>query len=149
MSHYRSVLWIAFLGFVAYGVLACGGSRKIQSITVNPASADAKDYPDGKVPFIATGKYNMSPPTVTPLRANWAVASLQTANSVPTLGVGTDEVLIDANGVAQCAAGAAGTFSVAAWVALPYSGPPTPCPLTLYGSMSCPNVMGTTQLTCP
>lgn len=54
MSRHRLILSITFLGFVAYVALACGGSHTLQSITVSPASADAQNYPNGEVPFVAT-----------------------------------------------------------------------------------------------
>ncbi|MFZ0309974.1 MAG: hypothetical protein WAL89_17500 [Candidatus Sulfotelmatobacter sp.] len=143
MSRHRFTICIAFLGFAAWIALACGSSRKLQSITVSAASADAQDYPSGEVPFVATGHYNAAPMSVTPLPAGWGAAS---TNQV--IGPPTDSVSVNANGVAQCNAGASGTYSVAAWVNVPYSGPPIFCPASLYGD-SCSSVVGTAQLTCP
>ena len=99
------------LGIAAYGLLACGSpSRQVQSITLSPASADAQTYPNGQVPFVATGYYNVAPTTVTPLQANWGAAS----GSLPANGA----VTLDANGVAQCSAGASGTYTIAGgWMA--------------------------------
>jgi len=75
MSRPSFFLWISFLALFASVGLACGsGSYKIQSITVNPATADAQSYPNGQVPFVATGYYNSAPATVTPLQANWGAA---------------------------------------------------------------------------
>ena len=148
MSRHRFVVWIAFLGFAAYIALACGNTRKLQSITVGPTSADAQNYPNGEVPFVATGYYNSSPTTVTPLQANWGAAlwRIENGTMVPTNGA----VAVDTSGVAQCAANASGTYSIAASVQLPYSGPPPPCPPPMYSNMpSCPYVVGTAQLTCP
>jgi hypothetical protein len=144
----RYIVCIIFLGLVAWIALACGSSRKLQSITVSPASADARDYPNGEVPFVATGHYNSSPMTVTPLQANWGAALFRNENGtmVPT----NRAVSVDTNGVAQCSANASGTYSIAASVQLPYSGPALPCPSPAYSNeASCPNVVGTAQLTCP
>jgi len=55
MCFNRSIVCITFLSFAAWIALACGSSHELQSITVSPASADAQNYPDGEVPFVATG----------------------------------------------------------------------------------------------
>src|ERR1035438_8321612 len=84
MSRPSFFLWISLLALVASIGLACGsGSYKIQSITVSPATADAQNYPNGQVPFVATGYYNLAPATVTPLQANWGAA----LGSLPADGV--------------------------------------------------------------
>ena len=140
MSRYTFSLWIISLVFAAWITLACGGgARKIQSISMSPASADAQDYPNGQVPFVATGYYNSAPMTVTPLQANWGAAS----GSVPANGA----VTVDSNGVAQCNAGASGTYTIGAWVNLPVNGTP-PCPSFAFGAASCKYVLGTAKLTC-
>jgi hypothetical protein len=115
--------------------LACGSSSdQIQSINVTPAVADAQNYPNGQVQFTATGHYRAR--TVTPLQANWGWTSDQPSG-----------VTITANGLAQCQAGASGTFSIGAWVSIPshytcaLKGP--------YGNPICSSVVGTAQLTCP
>jgi hypothetical protein len=136
MFRYGILMRFTFLGLAASMTLACGsGSRQIQSVTVSPASADAQDYPDGKVPFVATGHYDQTPVTVTPLQANWG----------PDFN---SPVSIDQNGVAQCAAGASGTYSIGAWVDLPVA-KGLPCPIGEYGESVCGTVLGTAQLTCP
>jgi hypothetical protein len=148
MSFNRSIVCISFLGFAAWMALACGSSDELQSIMVSPASADAQNYPNGEVPFVATGYYKSSPTTVTPLQANWGAGLFrnESGTMVPTNGA----VSVDANGVAQCSADASGTYSIAASVQLPYSGPPLPCPSPAYSNEgSCPVVVGTAQLTCP
>ncbi len=148
MSLLRYIVCIVLLSFAAWIALACGSSRKLLSITVSPASADAQGYRNGEVPFVATGHYNSSPVTVTPLQANWGAALFQSENGtmVPTNGA----VSVDANGVAKCGTSASGTYSIAASVQLPYSGPALPCPSPVYSNeAACPNVVGTAQLTCP
>lgn len=56
-------------------VLSCGvkspGQDPLLSITLSPASADAQDYPNGQVQFVATGFYSDPSRTVTPLSAGW------------------------------------------------------------------------------
>ena len=45
MSRRACFLGILFLALVAWLTLACGNaSRRVQSVTVSPSSADAKDY---------------------------------------------------------------------------------------------------------
>lgn len=148
MSCHRFIVSSPFLGLAACIALACGSNRKLESITVTPASKDAKNYPNGQVPFVATGQYTSSPTTVTPLQANWGAALFQNENGVmvPTNGA----VSVDANGVAQCSANASGTYFIAASVQLPYSGPALPCPAPAYSNQAwCPSVVGIAQLTCP
>ena len=138
MSRHGFAVWIVFLGLAACITVACGSTpRQIQSVTVSPASADAQNYPDGKVQFVATGQYNTAPMTVTPVQAYWG----------PSSGLNR-AVSIDENGVAQCAAGASGTYSVGAWVDLPVT-VPIPCAVGLYGEPICYTVLGTAKLTCP
>jgi len=43
----------------------------LQSITVSPATADAQDYPNGLVQFVASGYYIDPSRRVTPLSAMW------------------------------------------------------------------------------
>ncbi|HKF03518.1 MAG TPA: hypothetical protein VKB49_14470 [Candidatus Sulfotelmatobacter sp.] len=141
MSRYTFLLWIFTLVVAGWITLACGNSpRRIQSITVSPATAQAQSYPNGQVPFVATGYYNSAPMTVTPLQANWGAA----AGTLPANGA----VTVDSNGMAQCAAGVSGTYSIGAWVNLPVNGTP-PCPSFAYGAASCNHVLGTAKLTCP
>jgi len=148
MSRHKLTLSVTILCLAAGLALACGSSHKIESVTIDPASADAQDYPDGKVPFVATGHYNSSPKSVTPLQADWGVQVYSFTNGTMVKLDGS--ISIDSNGYAQCGASASGTYTIAASVALPHSGPPPPCPLSLYNNVAaCPSVIGTAQLTCP
>lgn len=121
--------------------LSCGaGQSQLQSMSLSPAVADAKDYPDGKVQFTATGYYISPTHTVTPQSANWIACQ----GNLPTTAVSVTNA-----GVAQCGSGASGTYSIKAWNPL---GP---------GVYSCPaqtnqtacggacDIQGTAQLTCP
>jgi len=149
---FRSAFFVSvvLLGLSISLNLSCGSSspaRQIESISVSPPSADAQNYPDGKVPFVATGTYNVSPMTVAPLQANWGAASIQLVDGTEELA-STDEVRVDRNGVAQCAAGASGTYSLGAWVAVP-----SKAQCTVIGGpfneTACPALLTTAKLTCP
>lgn len=50
---------MVFIVLIACVTASCGNGRQIEFVTVSPAVADAKNYPGGKVPFVATGHYNM------------------------------------------------------------------------------------------
>ena len=116
--------------------LACGSSPRIlESVSISPPSADANGSP---VQFTATGNYNGLPFQVSPLTATWGVCYQ---------GNETSGVSVSKNGLAQCAAGAAGTFAV--WASAP-SGSTGACPqaCTACGGCGC-QVTGTAQLTCP
>jgi len=108
--------------------------RSIESITISPATADAENYPGGQVQFTATGYYNSPPSPVTPLSATWGVCY----QNAPT-----SEASVTSNGLAQCAAGSVGTYTVFA-----YDFPnPTCLAITACGG-GCA-VTGTAKLTCP
>jgi hypothetical protein len=145
MSRSGYFLCTVLLAVATSITFACGSGSKptrvIQSLSVSPGSADAKDYPNGEVPFVATGIYNAAPMMVTPLQSTWAVVNQN--------GDQTTDVLINANGVAHCAAGASGAYNVGGWVAI------TPSPGGLcnvssaYGNPCGDSVLGVAQLTCP
>jgi len=134
---------LSFLALIlaACFALSCGSSQsqnQLQSLTLSPAMADAQSYPDGQVPFTATGYYSNPTHTVTPQPANW-VACQQ--------GTPTNEASVSNTGVAHCASGATGTYSINAW---DISNAP--------GIYSCPGntacgggctIQATAQLTCP
>ena len=114
-------LGISFLALLLIVLSAgCGSApRTLQSVAASPASADAKDFPDGRVQFIPTGIYNKPPIKVTPLEVTaWAASG----NIIAT---------VDQNGVAECVPGQVGTVKIQ--VALPGDGP----------------LMNVAQLTCP
>jgi len=104
----------------------------IQSITVNPSTADAKDF-DGKVQFIATGYYKTPPSPVTPLTvASWGVCQ----EDAPTA-----EVAVSSSGVGPVHGRRKRTYSVFASVI-------TVCNVIGACGGGC-QVTGTAQLTCP
>jgi hypothetical protein len=136
----------SLLVFAVAITLACGSPssldppRSVQSITISPATANAQDYPDAQVPFTATGYYATPPSPVTPLTATWGACSLG--------GSSTSEVSVTANGVAQCATGSVGTYTVWAFVVNQPSQGACPTWVNACGGGGC-RVTGTAQLTCP
>jgi hypothetical protein len=78
-------------------------SGSLTSITLCPDAADAQNYPSGQVHFIATGYYNTQPSPVVHLAGTWAACF----ENIPT-----DEVTVTGDGVAKCAPGASGEYSV-------------------------------------
>ncbi|HTC45824.1 MAG TPA: hypothetical protein VK722_00760 [Candidatus Aquilonibacter sp.] len=134
------VVTVFFLGTLSLVILACGDStqRTLQNISVSPSTADAQNYPNGQVQFTATGTYNTAPMTVTPLQASWGAVQ----NNAPTTGV-----TITSGGVAQCAAGATGVYSIGAWNVIPTKG--AVCDVIGPWDNPCNSVLGTAQLTCP
>jgi hypothetical protein len=130
---------VALVGAAAFA-LSCGSTSSsdhvLQSITLSPATADAQDYPGGQVQFTATGFYNADPKTVTPLSAGWGTCY----NNAPTNTISVSD------GVAQCASGAVGTFTV--WA----NDPPGPTGVGCNAITACGGgcfIAGTAQLTCP
>jgi len=122
-------------------IVSCGGNsmmmmsaRQLQSITVSPASADAKNS-SGMVQFTAMGNFNMDPMmAMTPVR--WSVGNPFSAQPVPA------GVSVDMNGLAQCS-GFTGMVMIEA------TAPMDPnMPLSKM-TMSTMNVTGMAQLTCP
>jgi hypothetical protein len=144
MKNLGPQLSFSLLILAAAITLACGSSsRKLQSVTVSPATADAKNFPNGQVQFMATAVYNTKPSPVSPATATWG-ACTQSAT--------TNLVSVSSTGVAQCASGASGTFTISAFVVnpsikhciQPLGGVPTfSCGYSCYG------VVGQAQITCP
>jgi len=126
--------------------LSCGSGQsqsQLQSVAVNPATADAQNYPTGEVPFVATGYYIDPDHTVTPLTtATWTACS----GNGPTTGP-TNDVILTQSGTAQCASGAHGTYSIFATAVTTSKACPaiTPCGVIVGGCV----VNGIAQLTCP
>jgi hypothetical protein len=140
MKRYEPQFFLFLLVLAAVITLACGSSagHTLQSLTISPAVANAQDYPGGMVQFTASGTYTAPPSPVTPLAATWGACDLA--------GNGTSGVSVSANGLAQCASGAAGTYMVWAFD-LNASGPR--CNVITACGGGCGRVTGTAQLTCP
>ena len=135
-------LSVSVLAILAIAItLACGSSPRIlQSVSLSPTTADA----DGSaVQFTATGYFNDQPSSAKLSAANWGACHQNQR---------TTAVSVSAEGVAQCAAGVVGTYTVWAWAesAADSCGgnngevPANPCG----GAGEC-QVTGTAQLTCP
>jgi len=131
--------FIVLFVLAAVIALACGSpmTRSVQSITISPATADAQNYPDGEVQFKATAFYTTPPSPVTPISATWG-ACYQNAP--------TTDVSVSTNGIAHCASGAVGTYTV--WGFVVNQGPGA-CPAfgTACDGGGC-QVTGTAQLVC-
>jgi len=143
MKRFGPQLLFSLLLLIATITLACGSSpHLLQSVTVSPATADAKDFPNGLVQFTATGLYNSSPTRVTPLKANWGVCVLTAGSEQPS-----NAVTVSSNGLAQCVSGAPGMYVVFAWSTNPTKG--AVCNVVEACSGGCGSINGTAQLTCP
>jgi hypothetical protein len=123
---------------IALASTGCGSSRTLQSVTLTPASADAKNYPNGQVRLVATGTFS-KPPSPSPLTSSdvlWCAgaAGACAGNIMPN-------VTVDQNGVAQCRPGFVGTATVLAGtkstaMTMPDGGPQL-------------KVFGAAQISCP
>jgi hypothetical protein len=134
-------LFFSAIAAILLMIVSCGGNsmmtmsaRQLQSITVSPTSADAKNS-GGMVQFTATGNFNMDPMTaMTPVR--WSIGNPFSAQPVPA------GVSVDMNGLAQCS-GFNGMVTIEA------TAPMDPnMPLSKMTMMTM-NVSGMAQLTCP
>jgi hypothetical protein len=140
MDKFRLTVFLLALLLAASFTLSCGagsqGQDPLQTITISPATADAQDYPNGQVQFIPTGYYTDPSRAVTPLSAMWGTC-YQNAS--------THEVSVTAGGVAQCAPGAVGTYTI--WANDPPKSNVQCLAMTVCGG-GC-FVVGSAQLTCP
>ena len=124
--------------FVSLGSLGCGSSRQLTFISVSPASADAKNSPNGQVQFTATGTFNKPPTPVTPLPVTWCPQATCGVSTPVNVGI-----TVDGNGLAQCEPAFVGTVTVVAMAPANPGAMMTPMP-RMNGMVS-----GTAQLTCP
>jgi hypothetical protein len=139
VPHFSSRLHFLVLPLLALG-LGCGSSRQLQSVTLNPASADARNFPNGQVSFKATGTFSKppSPVQLTSKDVIWCAGS----NSGACVGNINPGITVDQNGLAQCAPGYTGTATVLAGAGS-------------FSSMMNPDggsqldVFGAARLTCP
>lgn len=121
--------------------LSCGASQgqgQLESIAVSPGNADAQSFPGGEVPFIATGHYVNPSHVVTPQPANWAACQK---------GLPTTDVSVSSSGVAKCASGTVGAYSINAWTISNAPGTTNCTAITGCGG-GC-TIEGTAQLICP
>ncbi|SRR6266567_4186670 len=123
--------------------VSCGGgmsdpaNRQLLSLTVTPATADAQSYPNGQVPFVATGHF--SDGTQAKVTVLWTlnpVFSLTPSTPIP------GGISLSSSGMAQCTGftGSSGVFATRPVdVNMPLS----------KMTMLTKNVSGTALLTCP
>lgn len=135
-----SVFFLAVLSIAI--TLACGSSptRALKSVSLSPQTADADGSP---VQFTAMGYFNDQPLTAKLVSANWGACY----QKQPTTAVS-----VSTNGLAQCAAGAVGTYTVWAWAesaAGSCGGNNGEVPADLCGGVIPCQPTGTAQLTCP
>ncbi len=103
-----------------------------ESITLCPTVADAKDYPDGQVQFIAIGMFQTSPSPALLKPQVWGACQ----DNNPTTAVSVSSL-----GLAQCESGASGAYSVFAsdmtnCLAIGPCG--TGCFVSGYSKLTCP-----------
>jgi hypothetical protein len=98
---------VVALALTASIELGCGSRAdpvQVQSVTLSPSVADAKDYPNGRVQFTATAYYSNNPRHGVPLTVSGWGSCYQ--------NLSTPDVTVSRTGVAQCASGAVGKYTV-------------------------------------
>ena len=136
-----SVLLLAALAIVL--TLACGSSpRMLRSVSLSPPTADAQGNP---VQFVATGYFSQQPSPAKLTAPAWGACN----PNQPYLP--TTAVSVSADGVAQCAPGTVGTYTV--WAVAQRGGdscgPAGTVPANFCGGAGECQVSGKAQLTCP
>jgi hypothetical protein len=135
MGRLRLLIPSLALTFLALALISCGSSsKKLGSISITPAVADAKDFPNGQVKYTAAGTYSDGS-QVKPLPVMWSAGPPWVATSW--------DVKVDGNGIATCGTSPAGTYPV--WAGAPTS---VSTSVTMM-NQSTPMVTATAQLTCP
>jgi len=130
-----AILFSVLFVFVLLSIQACSNpTRRLLSVTISPASGTPGGS-SSQVQFVATGHYNTSPYTVTPLAATWGVANPGNQTVATT----------SQSGLATCSA--SGSTTVVAWVLPPPRGPV--CNVIGPGGVPCGAIAGTAKLTCP
>lgn len=135
---------IGALLLLALAAVSCGSSRHLQSVTLQPATADAQKFPNGLVQFTASGTFN-KPPSPQPLTSKdvvWCMGGVSGDGVGECAGLVITGGTVDQNGVAQCMPGFTGTATVLAGTPTNVSHPipDTGAPLKVFGSA---------KLTCP
>ncbi len=138
MRNFGPRFFLILLLAIAAIALACGSpsspsTRAPVAVTISPATASGD-----QVQFTATGYFNTMPSPVTPFSATWGACDLE--------GNATTEVTVSNTGLAQCAAGASGTYTVWGFGTDMTKG--TCLAVNACGG-GCGRVTGTAQLTCP
>jgi hypothetical protein len=71
MNRLCAVLFFVVLLMVVFTTNNCGSKRVLESVTITPAIANAKDYPNGQVLLTASGTFSRTPSRVDPLTVQW------------------------------------------------------------------------------
>jgi len=126
-------------------VTSCGSSHQLKTVSITPATADAKNFANGQVPFTAAGTFSNSPSpvTLTSQQVTWCYGGLAAAGT-PTAGRCAGNIAqfatVDQNGMAQCVPSFHGTVYILAGTEPVSMMPDGGTQLKVYGSA---------QLTCP
>jgi hypothetical protein len=83
-----------------------GSPHVLKSIVVTPSSAHAQDFPNGQVPFKATGTFDTPPSPAMVTDTSWCMGAGDFSCAQDAGGT------VDAHGVAQCNPGFSGTLTV-------------------------------------
>src|SRR5215469_9845286 len=112
MSYPLRALAYSGLVFTFFLILGCGSGRHLESVTISPQTADAQDFPNGEVPFSATGIFSKppSPFTLTSKDVTWCVGT----NTGACDGLINPGATVDQNGVAKCFPGFSVTLTILA-----------------------------------
>lgn len=136
---------VGLLSFLLLATLSCGSNRHLQSVTIQPATADAQNFPNGQVQFAATGIFSGSsvPVPLTSKDVTWCYGGT-TAAASSSQGICAGNIAqfagVDQNGVASCTPTFHGSAYILAGTPGRSANPDTGAPLTVYGSalLTCP-----------
>jgi hypothetical protein len=133
----------AFLSAVAAASLACGSSHNgLQSLSITPAAADAKNYPSGQVQFTAMGTSAGSTRPAAVMVLWWSYTPWTIPPPAPVASPPTPPTYsLDSNGLAMCQ----GTGTFTHWATAPTDQSVRLSSLT----KSTSQLTATAQLTCP
>lgn len=148
----KSAFILSVFDTILLAIIGCGGSsmtnspRQLQSLMVTPSAADAQNFANGQVQFMATGTFNMAPMTVMSPPVLWSVGNppvmSPTPMPMPMAMSASTGPSITANGVAQCN-GFTGIATIEA------TAPADPSiPISQMSAMM-RTVSGQAQMTCP
>ena len=140
--HLRSVGPLLLLAIAAF---SCGGNHQLQNVNIQPPQADAKNFPNGQVPFVAKGTFSGSSTVVTLTSKDilWCYGgTANTMTAIPGACAGNiaQFATVDQNGLAQCNPSFQGSVYILAGVASGSSMPDEGPRLKVFGSAT---------LTCP
>ncbi len=138
MSKFSIYLPLGLLLLIAAGLLACGSNGRLQSLTITPATADAKDFPNGQVQFTASAVYSDGTHTK-PAIALWTPGLPWALDPQ----VAWPAITLDGTGLASCGSANPATYTIYATAPLDRH-----LPLSKM-TMATPQLAGTAQLTCP